>query len=273
MAMAAPLADVPGPASQRRWAWPAIGGIAGLASGLLGVGGGFLMVPLLVVWARTCPHRAGGTSLAAILPIALVGAVHYYLAPGSPQADPHVALLLALGSVVGGSVGARSANRVPARMLRMLLAAMLAVVGTYELLAVVLRPELVTRAAQPVHLDLLHSALIVAAGAAIGAASGLTGLGGGILLVPAMVLGLGLGQVVAQGTSLFAILPTAAVGAVIHHRSGNADLRAAAWIAGVGAPAAVLGASLALALPQSVLVVAFSTFLLLAAGRLSSTGA
>ncbi|MGZ3489157.1 MAG: TSUP family transporter, partial [Isosphaeraceae bacterium] len=52
----------------------AIGGIAGLASGLLGVGGGFLMVPLQVMWSRTSQRRASGTSLTAILPIALVGA-------------------------------------------------------------------------------------------------------------------------------------------------------------------------------------------------------
>jgi uncharacterized membrane protein YfcA len=83
-----------------------------------------------------------------------------------------------------------------------------------------------------------------------------------------MVLGFGLSQHVAQGTSLVAILPTAAVGAFIHHRQGNVDLRAAAWIGGVGAPAALLGARVALALPQEILIFIFGAFLLLAASRL-----
>jgi uncharacterized membrane protein YfcA len=52
----------------------AIGAIAGLAGGLLGVGGGFVMVPLQVIWAGFDQHKASGTSLAAILPIGLVAA-------------------------------------------------------------------------------------------------------------------------------------------------------------------------------------------------------
>jgi len=58
----------------------AIGGVGGLAGGLLGVGGGFVLVPLQVIWARRDQHRAIGTSLTAILPIALVAA-----------ADPRIA--------------------------------------------------------------------------------------------------------------------------------------------------------------------------------------
>ena len=52
----------------------AIGAIGGLAGGLLGVGGGFVMVPLQVIWAGRSQHQATGTSLAAILPIAVVAA-------------------------------------------------------------------------------------------------------------------------------------------------------------------------------------------------------
>src|SRR5260370_11407192 len=75
----------------------AIGGIAGLASGLLGVGGGFFMVPLQVIWARRDQHRAVGTSLAAILPIALVGAATYYIGRGTPPTDLAVVFLPAVG--------------------------------------------------------------------------------------------------------------------------------------------------------------------------------
>ncbi len=163
---------------------------------------------------------------------------------------------------------ARAVDSVPRRALLILVAAILAVVGAYEVVGVVLRPDLVAGNPQPLQLDVPQSLLMAAAGAVIGILSGLTGVGGGVFLVPAMVLGFGLSQHVAQGTSLVAILPIAAVGAFVHFRQGNVDCRAAAWIGGIGAPAAVLGASLALALPQTVLILIFGAFLLVAASRM-----
>jgi len=97
-------------------------------------------------------------------------------------------------------------------------------------------------------------------GLIIGILSGLTGVGGGIFLVPAMVLGFGSSQRVAQGTSLVAILPTAAVGAITHHHNGNVDMRAAGWIAIAGVPAALVGSLLAFGLPDRVLPGVFGLF-------------
>jgi uncharacterized membrane protein YfcA len=82
----------------------AIGVVAGLLSGLLGVGGGIVMVPLLVAVAGLGQHESHATSLAAIVPIAAVGAARFAVA-GS--IDPAVAALLAAGSLVGAPVGAR----------------------------------------------------------------------------------------------------------------------------------------------------------------------
>src|SRR5207245_1601897 len=76
-------------------------------------------------------------------------------------------------------------------------------------------------------------ALLVVLGLAIGLltgiVSGLLGIGGGIVMVPAMVLSLGLSQHLAQGTSLFVIVPTAAAGSVTHFRLGNIRLVVAGW--------------------------------------------
>src|SRR5450756_2590822 len=88
------------------------------------------------------------------------------------------------------------------------------------------------------------------------------------MVVPLLALGFGIGQRIAQGTSLVAILPTAAIGALTYHRSGNVDVRAAAWMAGAGVPAALVGSALALWLPQRVLGGVFGVFLLLAATRI-----
>jgi uncharacterized protein len=111
-----------------------IGLVGGLLSGLLGVGGGFVMVPLLVLWAKLPQHRAIGTSLLAIIPIAIVGALIYYFQGGDrPQVDLGFALLLVIGSVIGAYLGARAMNRVPEAQLKIAIAVLLAVVGLKEL--------------------------------------------------------------------------------------------------------------------------------------------
>lgn len=86
------------------WVPIAIGLVAGIASGLLGVGGGIVMVPLLATFAGFAQHRAHATSLAAIVPIAAVGATTFAIAG---QIDYPVAGLLAVGSLVGAPLGAR----------------------------------------------------------------------------------------------------------------------------------------------------------------------
>ncbi|HEU0169413.1 MAG TPA: sulfite exporter TauE/SafE family protein [Chloroflexota bacterium] len=246
----------------------AIGGLAGLAGGLLGVGGGFVLVPLQVLWAKRDQHRAVGTSLAAILPIAVVAAATYYFGSASPQADVRVAVFVAAGGVVGAVTGALAAQRVPDRALKMIVAIVLLSAGLKELYDVLLgtAPHLVGTASasfQPV-----DYALMTAGGLLIGFVSGLTGVGGGILVVPLLTLGFGIGQRVAQGTSLIAMLPTAAIGAFTHQRNGNVDGRAATWMGIAGMPAAVVGSALALWLPARALGGLFGIFLLIAATRM-----
>jgi uncharacterized membrane protein YfcA len=249
-----------------------IGVIAGLASGLLGVGGGFFMVPLQVWWARRGQHRAVGTSLAAILPIALVAAATYYFGRTTPEVDLTVAFFLAAGSSAGALLGALLASRLSDRALKVIMAILLVAVGLKEVYdaALGVAPHLVGTTVP--RLSPVDYAVIAAGGLAIGVASGLTGVGGGILIVPLLGIGFGIGQRVAQGTSLVAILPTAAIGALTHHRSGNVNVRAAAWMGVAGIPAALVGASLALWLPQRALGGLFGLFLLFAAARMWPLG-
>ncbi|HSO92881.1 MAG TPA: sulfite exporter TauE/SafE family protein, partial [Candidatus Dormibacteraeota bacterium] len=93
----------------------AVGAVTGLASGLLGVGGGFVMVPGMVYWLKTRQHEAHGTSLAVIIPVAAVGAL--ILGKGH-DVDPGTALLLAIGAVGGAVGGARLTRRISALRLR-----------------------------------------------------------------------------------------------------------------------------------------------------------
>jgi uncharacterized protein len=112
--------------------------------------------------------------------------------------------------------------------------------------------------------------LMALVGFVAGAAGGALGIGGGIVLVPALTLAFGVPQTIAQGTSLATIVPTSLSGAIAQDRAGNVMRRAAAWMAVAGALAAVAGALLALALPTELLQRLFGAFLVLSAWRLWS---
>jgi uncharacterized membrane protein YfcA len=186
---------------------------------------------------------------------------------GEPQVDLLVAFFLVIGSVVGAFVGAHLSRRVPEGTLKVLVALLLLVVGVKELRDAALGAAGSFSSYTESIQGLAQSFLITIAGFVIGVLSGLTGVGGGVFLVPTMVIGFGIAQRVAQGTSLVAILPTAAVGAFTHFRHGNVDVRSAAWIGVAGVPASLLGAALALWLPERVLLGLFGLFLLFAAFR------
>ena len=226
------------------------------------------MVPLQVIWAKRSQHRATGTSLAAILPIAVVAAATYYFGRSSPQTDLTVAFFLGLGGIVGAFLGSLAARRISDRALSMIFAVFLVVVGLKEVYDALNGAAPHLAASSVPALSTLQYALITLGGVVVGIASGLTGVGGGTLIVPLLGLGFGISQRIAQGTSLVAILPTSAIGALTHQRSGDVNLRAALWMGGVGVPAALAGSALALWLPQRVLGGLFGVFLVLAATRI-----
>lgn len=87
-----------------RWLGIGLIGLAGgFTSGLLGVGGGLLFVPLLILFFQMNPHLAVGTSLAAIVPTALVGAFRHY---SESSIDFRTALVLAGLAMIGAWCGA-----------------------------------------------------------------------------------------------------------------------------------------------------------------------
>ena len=101
--------------------------------GLLGVGGGFIMVPLQVMWTGMPQRHANANSLVAIIPLAIAALPIYYFRKGAPQVDLHLALFLVIGSVVGAYIGARMLKRIPERALNIGVAVLLALVGVKEL--------------------------------------------------------------------------------------------------------------------------------------------
>src|SRR3954453_7393068 len=99
-------------------------------------------------------------------------------------------------------------------------------------------------------------------GTAAGVFSGLFGVGGGILFVPALIIAAGFGQVRAEATSLLAIVPVAALGAWRQQRYGNVDVRAAALLGVLSGLGVLAGVALANALPEDALQKGFAVLAL-----------
>ena len=110
--------------------------------------------------------------------------------------------------------------------------------------------------------------LILATGVVAGVFSGVLGIGGAAVLIPALVIGFGLGQVEAQATALATLVPTTAAGAIAYARRGAIDRRAVLRLVAAGVPGAMVGAYLALQIPGDALARIFAAFLLVAAYRL-----
>jgi uncharacterized protein len=111
-----------------------IGALGGVVAGLLGVGGGILFVPALVILLGQGQVDAEATSLLAIIPVALVGAWRQY---GYGNVRVRDALVLGLVSAGGAVAGVAGANEVPERTLRVGFAVLILVVAGQLVLRVV----------------------------------------------------------------------------------------------------------------------------------------
>jgi uncharacterized protein len=225
------------------------------------------MVPAMVYLLRTPQREANGTSLAVIVPVAIVGAT--VLGRGN-QVDLEIGIALAIGAVGGAVPGARLSRRVSDIGLRRAFGIVAVAVGVLMIADAVLHAVggnwNLGAGLRPTGLPLWLIALVV--GAVAGVLSGLLGIGGGAIMVPAMTLLMGLSQHLAQGTSLLVIIPTAIAGSITHFRMGNIRLETAAWLSAGGIVGAVAGASLALASPDELLRLLFGSYLAVTGARM-----
>jgi uncharacterized membrane protein YfcA len=175
----------------------------GVLSGLFGVGGGMVLIPLLGLTLGLNQHQAQGVALAAMLLPNGLPAVLYMRRQGIPI---HWVLVgfLTLGFLPAVWVGARIANLIPEPTLRLGFACVLAALAAYSLLQRHSAPE-----AEPSRTPMEFSRSWLpglAIGFAGGLASGLLGIGGAILMIPLMVWLLEIPQHEAQATSLVLML-------------------------------------------------------------------
>lgn len=236
-----------------------IGLLSGLMSGLFGVGGGTVIVPLLVLLLRFDQRLAAGTSLAAIVPTAIVGVISYAV-HGSVAWIP--ALLLAVGAVVGAQIGTWLLPRVSQNALRW------GFVGFLVIVIISLFLVIPSRDAE-LELSWLSGALLVIVGVLTGVLSGLIGVGGGIVVVPVLMMGFGTSDLVAKGTSLLMMIPTAISGTVGNVKRRNLDLKVAAIIGLSACTTTALGAWFATLLDPFAANILFAAFLTFIAVQMS----
>lgn len=106
-----------------------IGLVAGITSGLLGVGGGIVLIPGMVMLLKLGHREAVANSLAAIIPMAATGALVYYVGSAHPHLRVDLGVALAVGGIAGALMGARLAHRVSERSLRIGFGLLVLVVG------------------------------------------------------------------------------------------------------------------------------------------------
>ena len=197
-----------------------VGVAGGLLSGLFGIGGGTIIVPALVLWLGIPQKLAAGTSVAAILPTAIVGATTYGL---QGHVDWVAGAFIAVGIIAGAQAGTYLLARLPTGVIQWAFMGFLAVVIVSLWFVVPTRDDRIA-------LDVLTGVLLVALGFVTGILSGVLGVGGGVIVVPVLMFFFGASDLQAKGTSLLMMIPGSISATLGNLRRDNVNLRAAAWV-------------------------------------------
>ena len=205
----------------------------GLSLGLIGGGGSIITVPVLVYVLGVPAHRAIGMSLAVVGSTALVGALLHHRQGAVAWRTGSV---FAASGIASAFLGSKLTRLVSAPVLLLLFGGLMLVVATVMLMR-----------KQPTDDEPLHTPSLpreILAGLAVGFLTGFLGVGGGFLIVPALVLFGGLAMKEAIGTSLFVISINCASGLLGHLSDGGADWRLTLIVAALAVAGALVGTAL-----------------------------
>lgn len=223
----------------------------GLVFATLGAGGGILAVPVLLIAFEMPMPMATGASLVVVWVAAVFGAV---LHARAGRVSGRAALLFGVPALLGAAGGARLHGLFSEQATAGLFAAMLGV----SLILFARKDTLAPSAGAGVP-------VLLAAGLGTGVLTGLLGVGGGFLLVPALTVLAALPVHQAVGTSMAIISVSSLSGAVVHLLEGHVPVSLALPMGGGAVLGAVLGAPLAGRLPPRALKAAFLGLAVLAA--------
>jgi hypothetical protein len=230
-----------------------IGFIAGVFGGLVGLGGGVVMIPLMVGVMKMGQHKAHGTSLVALVFTGISGAITYAL---KGSVDITGSVFLAVTAIFTAKAGAHFAHALAEWKLKRAFGGFLIIVS----LLLLSKPYLSHTSAPAAGWTKITVLLIT--GVFTGFLSGMMGVGGGTIMVPAMVLLAGFSQHTAQGTSLLAMIPAGGVGAFTHWKLGNVRVDLLAGLIPGILIGTYLGGTLAHVLSEATLRIVFAVILI-----------
>jgi hypothetical protein len=234
-----------------------IGAIAGLGGGLVSLGGGTLVIPLLMGWLGLDPLLARGTAMVVAVFSAGMGTLVY--ARGG-MLDLAAVLWVALPSFFIAPLAARFSARWSARRLKAGFGLVVILGGALVIARDLLPGDVgVPEAWQPGYLLFI--------GTFEGLVAGIIGISGGPILAPLFVLGLGMPQQLAQGCSLAARLPAVLSGTWENWRLGSICWRLVPALALGAMLGAWTGSATALFLPEHYLRLVFGLLLIALGGR------
>ena len=230
-----------------------LGALIGLALGTLGGGGSILTVPALVYLLGQNAHGAVGSSLVIVGANALFGA---WLHGRAGHVRLRAALVFGAVGVAAAFGGARLSRLLPGPALLVLFALLMLLIAT-----VMLRSQIRAGEAKPPVPPVWWRVML--GGVAVGFLTGFLGVGGGFLIVPALVLLLGMDMRDAVGSSLVVIALNSAAGLLGHLGDGGLNWVLVGLLLAGGVPGLLLGARLARRLPAARLRQSFAVFVVL----------
>ena len=275
-----------------------IGSLAGMLGSLAGMGGGFVMIPMMTAYRglRLTQHQAHGTSLFAVGSTGLFGALAYGIKTGEDANDSNsiddlktpeglveldIAVALTATAMLTARFGAIASSRLSERSLKRALGAFMLFVAPLVPGKKYLDDWIAGKESKDdqiqTHIEagsvqkqsnlerLLPASFI---GTFSGFLSGMFGVGGGAIVVPALVLSTDMPHHAALGTSLCAMVLPAMVGVLTHAKKGNVAWRVAPSLAlGSAVGAYIGGKEIGLHLEEDVLRGGFGVLMLVLGGR------
>ncbi len=204
----------------------------GLSLGLVGGGGSIITVPVLVYALGVPPHRAIGMSLAVVGSTALVGALLHHR---KGSVSWRTGGVFASSGIVSAYLGSKLTHLVSSPVLMLLFSGVMLVAATLMLVRKSPAAEVPHTPSPPRE---------TLAGLGVGFLTGFLGVGGGFLIVPALVVFGGLGIKVAIGTSLFVIAVNCASGLLGHLTAGAVDWKLTVLVTALAVTGALAGTAL-----------------------------
>lgn len=211
----------------------ALSAAVGLSLGLIGGGGSILTVPILVYFLGVSPHEAITMSLAVVGATSLFGSFLHYR---QSNVDVRTGLLFGSAGILGAFVGSPLTRLVSPEALLTIFGILMFVVA----MAMIWRRRHRLEEGE----EIPHYAKGIMAGFGVGILTGFLGVGGGFLIVPAMVFFGGITMKKAIGTSLFVIFLNCVAGLIGHLGGGSFDWFLATMVIGLAVSGAAIGTML-----------------------------